>query len=231
MLNKNTIQVLQSITPITNSAIISYPITTIQNASRDVLGNINLEALGEEAFDEFGIFDLSSFLGAVGILDEPVITMENKVISAKDTDSSIKFVTSSVAAIEDFTTDPRKITSTVSAPSVVSVNIETDMIAKIRKGVNLFKTLKDVFIIKNDDGVFLKTGNKESFARNDNSYQVQLTPSVNEGENFELAIPVENFLSLPAIDYTLNVKHNPNAGEYRITAENAIYQFVLSLKV
>lgn len=230
MLNKNTIQVLQSVVPITNSVIISYPVTTIQNETKDVMGNINLEVLGEKQFDEFGIFDLSSFLGAVGILEEPNIELNNGIITAKDSDSSIKFVTSSPSSVSDFTTNPKYITSSCAVHSVVEVSISTEMISKIRKGVNLFKTLKDVFIVKNGDDIFLKTGNKESFARNDNSYQVRLDPLVNMGKDFELAIPVENFLSLPSIDYTLKIKYNEEVKVYRIIIENTIYQFVLSIK-
>ena len=130
MLNKNTIQVLQSVVPITNSVIISYPVTTIQNETKDVMGNINIEVLGEKQFDEFGIFDLSSFLGAVGILEEPNIEVNNGIITAKESDSSIKFVTSSPSSVSDFTTNPKYITSSCAAHSVVEVSISTEMISK-----------------------------------------------------------------------------------------------------
>jgi len=230
MLNNNSIQILQSITSITNSALISYPVTTITNANKDVLGNIDFSAIDPDGWDEFGIFDLNSFLGALSVLDEPNITMENRVILAEDSDSSISFLTATPSAVSDYITDPDNITTTVAAPSVVEVPIDTVLITKIRKGVNVFKTLKDLFIVKNDEGVFLRTGNKESFTRNDNSYKVKLAPSVNTGNNFEVAIPVENFLSLPSMDFTLKVKYNAQYDAYRITAENAIFQFVLSIK-
>ena len=229
MLNENSIQILQSIVNITNSAILSYPVTTIQNQNRNVIANIDFSKIDDE-FEEYGIFDLSSFLGALSVLEAPVITLQNKVIEAKDSDSQIKFVTSSPSSLEDFTTNPAKITTTCSAKSVVEVQIDTDLINRIRKGASVFKTLKDLFIIKEGDKIILKTGNKESFARQDNSYTINLEPSLCHGDDFNIAIPIDNFLALPAMDFTLAIKQGPS-GDYRVVMENQIFQFVLSVIV
>lgn len=230
MLNNNSVKILQSITGITNSVIISYPTTTISNSNSDIQGNIDFSKLDEE-FEEYGIFDLSSFLNAIDVLDEPVVLMNEGIITATDTDSSISFVTSSPASLGDFTCDPLNITTTVAAPSIVELNVDTALMTKIRKGVGVFKTLKDLFIVKDDTGVYLRTGNKESFARRDNSYKIKLDTSMNTGKNFEIAIPVDNFLALPAIDFELKVKYNEQADAHRIVVENAIFQFVLSIRV
>jgi len=230
MLNSDTRQVLSSIQAITNSAIINYPVTTISNPSKDVLGNINIDKLEDETFDEFGIFDLGSFLGALSILEEPTIELENGTIKASDANSAIDFITSSPAILGDFTTSPKNITSTVSAPSVVEVELNTEIMGKLRKGVSAFKTLKDVFIVKEGDTVYLKTGNKESFSRGNNSYKMTMTPSINEGKDFELAIPIENLLSLPSMDYDLKIKYNETRDAHRVVMSNDIFDFVLSVK-
>jgi len=225
MLKPASIQVLQSITNITNSVIVDYPITTIQNPSRDVIGNINFANVDEE-FSSYGIFDLNSFLGALSVLDEPTINLEEGIIKAVDTDSSINFVTSSLASLEDFTTNPQKITSTVAFDSVVEVAIDIDLINRIRKGASVFKSLKDLFIVKEGAKLTLKTGNKESFSRQDNSYTINLNPTVNNGADFNIAIPIDNFLSLPAMDFTLAIKEKN--GQYRVVMQNEIFEFVLS---
>jgi len=226
MLNENSIQILQSIVNITNSAILSYPVTTIQNQNKNVLANIDFSQL-DESFEEFGIFDLSSFLGALMILEEPNISLINKVITAQDADSTIKFVTSSPSSLEDFTTDPEKITSTCAVGSILEVDINVDLFNRIRKGASVFKTLKDLFIVKEGDNISLKTGNKESFARQDNSYKINLTPTLDAGVDFNIAIPIDNFLSLPSMDFKLAIKHGPD-GSFRVVMENKIFQFVLS---
>lgn len=230
MLNNNSVKILQSITGITNSVIISYPITTISNANSDIQGNIDFSKLDGQ-FDEYGIFDLSSFLNAIDILDNPKVSMSDGIITATDSDSSISFVSSAPSSLDDFTCDPLNITTTVAAPSVVEVKVNTSLISRIRKGVAAFKTLKDLFIVKDDTGVYLRTGNKESFTRRDNSYKIKLDTELNTGKNFEIAIPVDSFLALPSIDFDLKVKYNEAADAYRIVVENAIFQFVLSVRV
>ena len=206
MLNKYTLQILQSITGITNSAIITYPETIIQNHNKDVIGIIDFSVNDSEAWDEFGIFDLSNFLGAISVLDNPEISLEDNYIVAKDSTSEIKYVTSYPDALSDFTTDPKKVTSTLQANSVVEVDIDTDTINKIRKGANVFKTLKDLFLIKEENEFYLKTGNKKKFNSQENSYSIKLEPEVISGEDFEIAIPIDNFLSLPSINFKLLVK-------------------------
>lgn len=164
------------------------------------------------------------------VLEEPTITLKDRIINATDTDSSINFVTSSPISLGDFTVPSENITTTIAANSVVEVNISTDLINKIRKGASVFKTLKDLFIVKDDTGVYLRTGNKESFSRQDNSYKIKLDTVINTGDNFEIAVPIDNFLSLPAMDFDLKIKFNPSAEAYRVTVENTIFQFILSIR-
>jgi len=231
MLNNDSIQLLQSVTAITNSVLISYPVTTITNEAKDVLGNIDFSKVDSEGWEEFGIYDLNSFLGAIAILENPVIKREGPSVIANDVDSSISFVVSDVSTMEAFTTDPENITSTCATESVVEISIDTDLINKIRKGVKVFKNLEDLFIVKEGDSIFLRTGNKESFTRTSNRYEIKLDPTVSSGPDFEITLLVNNFLLLPAMNYDMKIKYNPEYDLYRVTMENSIYQFVLSLVV
>lgn len=231
MLNKEAIKILQSITAISNSAIISYPITTIINDDADILCNIDFRVIDDQEFEEFGIMDLGSFLNAIDVLDEPSIELINKEVIAKDTNSQISFLTSSLAGLEEYTTDPHNITSIIeSDTAIVEVTVDTALIAKIRKGASVFKTLRDLFIIKNKDGVFLKTGNKETFVSRTNSYTIKLDTDIDIGDDFEIAIPINNFLALPNMEYALKIKYNEAVGAYRVTLENDIFDFVLSIR-
>lgn len=227
MLNKDTLQILQSITGITNSAIISYPETVIQNYNKDVVGIIDFSQREDEGWEEFGIFDLSNFLGALSVLEDPDIRLENEYIIATDKDSEIRFVTSYPSVLSDFTTNPSKVTTTLQADSVVEVEISTDTINRIRKGANVFKTLKDLFFIKEGDKFYIKTGNKKKFESQENSYSITLEPEVLRGDDFEIAIPIDNFLSLPLINFKLFIKEKN--GQYRVALTNNIFKFVLSI--
>jgi len=226
MLNKDTLQILQSITGITNSAIISYPQTVIQNYNKDVIGIIDFSQKEDEGWDEFGIFDLSNFLGALSVLDNPSIELKENSIIAKDSDSEIQFVTSYPSALQDFTTSPSKVTTTLQADSVLEVEINTDTINRIRKGANVFKTLKDLFLVKEGSEFFIRTGNKKKFNSKENSYSIKLEPELSKGDDFEIAIPIDNFLSLPLINFNLSIKEKN--GQYRVALTNNIFKFILS---
>jgi hypothetical protein len=118
----------------------------------------------------------------------------------------------------------------VNAPSVVEIPINTEIFTKIKKGSSVFKNLKDLFIIKEGDSIYLKTGNKESYSHSQNSYKHNLTPSTISGKDFELVIPIENFLSLPLMDFDMKVKYNEKKDEYRLVFQNDIFKFILALK-
>jgi len=226
LLNKETLQILQSITGITNSAIITYPITTIQNYNKNVIGTIDFSVNEDGGWEEFGIFDLSNFLGALTVLNDPKIILEDNTIIAKDEDSEIQFVTSYPDALQDFTTNPSKVETTLAVDSVIEVNISTDTINRIRKGANVFKTLKDLFLVKEGDNFYIRTGNKNKFNSKENSYSIKLEPELVKGDDFEIAIPINNFLTLPQIDFKLMIKEKN--GQYRVTLTNKIFKFVLS---
>lgn len=226
MLNKETLQILQSITGITNSAIITYPITTIQNYNKNIIGTIDFSVNEDGGWEEFGIFDLSNFLGALTVLNDPKIILEDNTIIAKDEDSEIQFVTSYPDALQDFTTNPSKVETTLAVDSVIEVNISTDTINRIRKGANVFKTLKDLFLVKEGDNFYIRTGNKNKFNSKENSYSIKLEPELVKGDDFEIAIPINNFLTLPQIDFKLMIKEKN--GQYRVTLTNKIFKFVLS---
>jgi hypothetical protein len=231
MLNTNTLDVLKTITPITNSAIISYPVTTITNSSRDILANIDFSKIDDESWEEFGIMDLSSFLNSISILDDnPTIEQDNVFIKAYDENSTIQFVTSYPSTLEDFTTNPEIIESTSRAESILEVQIDTNLFSKIKKGSSTFKNLRDLFIIKEGDKVYLKTGNKETFTSTSNSYTHYLNPCLDKGKDFELIVPVDNFLNLPLMDFTMKIKHNPKTEEFRLLFENEIFKFLFTLK-
>ena len=229
MLNKNTRDILQAVNNMTNSMIISYPVTTFTNDKKTILGNINFEDI-DEGWNEFGIMDLNSFLNSLNILEDPTITQKDVFIKADDSNSSIEFVTSYPSILEDFTTNPDIISRTVAADSILEVEIDSDLFSKIKKGSSVFKSLLDLFIIKEGDKIYLKTGNKESYTRTQNSYTFYLDPSIDKGEDFEIVIPIENFLSLPAMKFIMMVKMNQQTGEKRLVFVNDIFEILLTAK-
>ena len=227
MLSKATLQIIQGLSLINNKIVLEYPQSTITNLTQDIHGIIHLDKTND-SFETIGLWDSASFLAAISVLDEPTISLTDNILTAKDEYSTINYVVSSPSICEDAVTDPKIITSTMGINSDVEVRMDVDLVARVKRGLSIFKTLKDIFFIKEGDVFYLETGNKESFSTSQNSYRLKLTATKIQGEDFKICIPGENFMSLPNMDMEFKIHHKD--GQRRISMSNEIMSFVLSLK-
>ena len=95
------------------------------------------------------------------------------------------------------------------------------------------KTLKDIFIIKEGDNLSFRTGNKNTYDISQHSYEVKFQPKISKGKDFKIAIPIDNFLKPPMMEFNLAIKHKEVNGsdDYRICFGNEIFRFVLAQKL
>ena len=248
MFSPNTLKILDSITNINNSIVLEYPITSFKNQNGDIMCNIDFTHLESEEWTKFGIFDLSSFLNAISILDKPEIHNENGIITATDSNSEIRYLSSDPETLSFTVGNARVVDSTMNADSVAELKIDTKIFQKIRKGATVFKNLKDLIITNEEIGKGGKgelkfiTGNYNSgeFGIGAyNSYTINFEQGSNENSlngarvnrDFTIAIPIENFLALPPMEYTMAVKYNSERDSYRVTFFNEIFKFVLAIKI
>lgn len=227
MINKDTRAILKSLISVNNSMIIE-PTMHGADEFRSVLYRANLSEL-EDDIQEFGIFDTTAFLSSLDLLDEPVISLEGNMISASDANSTLKFVTSDVSALEDIVVKPAIIDSTLKANSVMEFTLTAELLGRLKKASGVFKTFDTLFIVKNDESTQLKMGSKDSFSKSNNSFAINVEPTLDEGKTFELPLPLESLLKVPAMDYTLQVKYNEAKDAYRVVLENALLVFVMTL--
>jgi len=227
MLTNNSIQIIQGLSEVSSKMVIEYPMSTIKNVTGDVYGIVHFDKINEK-FPTFAIWDTSSFLSALSILENPKISLKDNILTAQDDYSTINYVTSSPSICGDATCDPRIVTSTINMKSVVDLNMPIDVIARIKKGVNVFKTLKDLCFEKVGDTFTVSTTNKETFNASNNSFSLKLDADNITGEDFKIYIPADNFLKLPSMDYVFRVHEKD--GAHRISMTNDIFEFVLSLK-
>ncbi len=227
MLSQQTQTILKSLLQINNSFVISYPKFTIIDEFKSLPGIIDISSF-ETEFEEFGIFDGANFLNALDLMQNPAVTFKNNMITAKDENSVMNFVTSNPSSLEECVTNEKIITTTEAVPSVMEFNFNVDTIAKIKKAAGIFKTMDALFLVKDSD-VYLKIGSKTNFVASDNSYSLKIQTLIDETETISLAIPLENILKLPQVDYKCMVKYNKEKDIYRIVLKNEIYTFILSL--
>ena len=228
MLTKDTRAILKSMLSINNSAIIE-PTTYGRDEFSSIIFRLNLEDLETDPLPEFGIFDMGSFLSALDLLDEPTIELSGNIITATDANSTLKFVTSDISSLEDIAVKPTLIDSTLKVASILEFNFGAAALAKLKKAAGTFKVFDTLFIINDKSGIQLKMGTKDSFSKSNNSFSMKIESDVNTGKEFEIALPLESILKIPALDYTFHVKWNEQKDAYRVVLDNAIMTFVMSL--
>ena len=226
MLTKQTQQILKSLVSINNSFIVTYPEMTITDEFKSLIGIVNISYF-ESEFKEFGIFDGTSFLSSLDLLEDPSITFEDNLIKAKDKNTSMNFLTSFPSTLEDCVVNKVLIEKTVAVDSLLEFEFNEEILSKIKKASSVFKIFNTLFV-ENVNGVLsLRIGSKDTFNKSENAYSINI--GTNSEKDFSLSVPLENILKLPNTGYTLKVKYNQERDVYRIVMDNEIYTFVLSL--
>lgn len=231
MLNKNTINVLQSLNTITNSAILKYPTTVLNNPAGDVVVKLNLSTLDADAFQDIGIFNLSEFISTFKLFDEYDCSISDGVISISSDNNSLQYLTTSVNVLENFNKDENLFSSTAAVPSVAKFSLTPEDVKTIKSASGVFKDLEDIIIESKDKDITIKLGSTNNFNAKSNSFSIR-KPGQDATKEFVLKIPAENFNSLPVSDYTFEVKYNEQRDAYRVllTSNEADVQVLLAIK-
>jgi len=228
MINADTRNLLKQLKTVNNQMILAND-TYGCNEFKSILFKANL-GLVDDIPEEFGIFDMTNFVSALELLEDPEVTFnpETKVITAKDGNSTLQFLTSTPDSLDNVQINPKLISSTVAADSVFECQITEDHLKQVKKAQGVFKNF-DTLWIDNTNGAEMKLGTKNSFSKSNNAFSIKLTDDINTKE-FSISLPLESLMVLPDMDYTLRVKYNEERDAYRVVLDNALLTFVLSLQ-
>lgn len=227
MLTNETREVLKSLIPINNTMIVSSEMTGTDEF-KSILFKADLGQL--EEIEEFGIYDVTSFLSALDLLEEPEIVLDGNLITAKDSNSSLQFVTSDVSSLEDVHIKPSNINTTLDIESILEFTFNSDALNKIKKSANVFKTFDTVYVVKEGSTVQMKLGAMESYNKSNNSFTLNVDATLETSKDFHIAVPLETLMKVPAMDYNFMVKYNEERDTYRVVLENQLLTFLMSLK-
>ena len=178
-INENTLEVLQNFATINQNILIrpGQDIRTISEA-RNILGRATLNV---EFPNEFGIYNLNEFLGALTIVDKPNLDFKKYFFSAPDTLTfSEKDITMPECEVK-FTLDQSTIKKLKNAASTLGHN------ELIITGNNNLLTL-----------TVTDSGNSTA-----NSYSIDIDGEY-ESEMFKFILDIENLKILPG-DYEVNI--------------------------
>jgi len=215
MLNQNTINVLSAMNSITNSAILNYPTTILNNSAGDVIVKLNMETLDADPIPEIGIYNLSEFISTFKLFPEYECNIDENVINISNGDSSLQYLTTNVSVLENFNKKEDLFTSTEAVATVSTFTLSNDDVKTIKQAAGVFKDLADIIIDSKDGDIIVKLGSTNNFNAKSNSFSIK-KPGVNSTKEFTVKIPAENFNALPASDYTFEVKYNEQRDAYRL---------------
>lgn len=211
MLNKQTQKILSDLSTISTTAIISHPITGIQDIDRSIVAFINLEELGEEKFEQFGLMNISEFLNVISLVDNADITMDNKIATIKNNATTTKYYTTDISIIEDaYGTIVAILDNINNAFEAASFDISSEMLDKLKKTTNILK-LSDLVIKPENGGLELTL--TDSLTSDSNSSKSIVMGECND-ETMSIVIDMNNIKKIPSGSYNVKVAKNPKSGSY-----------------
>ncbi len=218
MLNKNTINVLQALNSITNSVILNYPTTILNNSAGDVIVKMNMKALDTDSIPEIGIYNLSEFISTFKLFEDYKCVINENIINISNESSTLQYLTTNTSVLENFNKKEDLFVSTENVATVSSFVLTKEDVKTIKSAASVFKELTDIIIQSKDGDIIVKLGTTNNFNAKSNSFSIKKTQvdGVSTQKEFIVKVPSDNFNSLPLSEYSLEVKYNEERDAYRL---------------
>ena len=220
MFNQKSLDVLQQINAITNSAILEFPVSVFVAETGDIQVYWDISKVDPEEFPSIGLMDsLADFLQLFKLFPEDrSVSIEDNVISVKSGRSASTLITSNLVLMDAFKRDATQFERTEEAPSVAVFDLEVEDMKQIKSASSVFRDLTEVIITSKDGDIEVSLGATNRFGARSNTYSV--VKDAETTKEFEIKIPVENFKVLPNSHYEVQVKYNSKRDSYRILMIN-----------
>jgi len=195
-LSKTTLSVLKNFSTL-NSNILVKPGNVLRTITPSKNGMA--EATIEETFDvEFGIWDLSKFLGVISLFSAPKFEFGEKSVVIHGGNGS---------RVTYFYSEPRLLTTptkNVNMPSIsLSVDITEKTFAELQKASSVLQ-LPDLSFVNENDRIMAVVSDLQDPTTN--NYKVDVGANKSNSE-FSLNFKIENIKILPG-DYTIEFSKN-----------------------
>lgn len=206
-LSKETQTILKNYSTI-NSNLLLKPgnkLSTI-SAQKNVMSEVTVS---ETFTEQFGIYDLNEFLGALSLFNDPELDFNSKFVTIKEGSNNIKFF----AASENVLVAPSK-----------SINFPTSDVEFTLTAQNLQMILKtssvlratDVSIIGDGENLTIQVGDKKNSTGNSFSAIVGETD-----KSFTAFLKVENMKMIPG-DYKVEIS-NKKISKFSAVTTDLVY--------
>ena len=194
-LSENTLQILRNFSGINQNLLIKSGsnIKTISEA-RNVVATADVT----ESFEkDFGIYDLSEFIGVMGLVDTPTLKFEDDFVTVSDSSgrSKVKYF----YAAEETLTSPAK---DVNMPDGdVKFTLDNDTLNKLKKAASTLG--HNEVSIKANNGV-LSLSIVENQNATSNAFSIDIDGEFKQDAVFNFIISISNLKILPG-DYEVEI--------------------------
>ena len=154
--------------------------------------NVMADATVSETFPDFGIYDLNEFLGAMSLFEDPELDFEDKYVTIKQGNMSIKYFAADASVL----TAPQK--SITFPQAEIEFTMTAAMLNMVHRTASVLRAT-DLSIIGDGETITAVVGDKKNATGNSFSEPVGTTD-----KTFRVNLKVENLKMLPG-EYTVSI--------------------------
>ena len=214
-LSNRTLEVLKNFSTI-NSNILVKPGNVLTTISP--IKNVMSEATVEEDFDtEFGIWDLSKFLGTISLFNKPEFEFHENHVKILEENNSTE--------VTYYYSEPRLLTTVskkINMPeAVVSCTLTQTVFSDILRAASVLQ-VSDIAIRSNEQDIEIVALDKSDSTTNNYSVTIGNNPT---GADFTFYFKAENLKMLPG-DYDINISDKV-VSEFNKVNDDLIYWVAL----
>lgn len=206
-ISKKTIELLKNFANINPNLMIKQGnrLATI-TAHKNVMASVTVD----ESFpNDFGIYDLNEFLGAVSLFEDPDFVFSGTDVKIKQDKNSIKFGAADASVL----TSPQK--EIVFPDSDIDFNVSASNLAMIQKTSSILRG-SDLSISGDGSKITATVLDKKNPALNTYSLELGATD-----KSFNVFLKVENLKMLPG-DYSVSVSKK-KISRFKATGSDLVY--------
>jgi hypothetical protein len=206
-LSKETIGIFKNYAGINSNLLLKEgnKIATI-SAQKNVMSDT---VVGETFPNEFGIYDLNEFLGAMSLFEDPELEFGQKFVTIKEGDNSIKYFAAEASVL----TAPTK---EITFPSHdIEFTLTNNMLGMIQRTASVLR-VTDLSIHGDGSNISVQVGDKKNSTGNSYRSSVGTTD-----KTFTVNLKVENLKMLPG-DYVVSIS-SKKISRFKSVTGNLVY--------
>lgn len=232
LLNSKTCNLLNTLSSISNTCILRYPCTIINDESKSIIAKVDLSDY-ESDFEPIGLNNkINNLTSIISMMSDPEVERVDNILCIRDNSNKIesKFVTDSIELLSSTEFKIETFERVLNAVTVSEFKLTTDDIARFKTAHSVYAELSDV-IFEYKDGVCISLGAQNKFNRSDNCFSI--TKDVESTKNFKCSINFDVLQRIPKVDYNVCVKYSEKTTTYALvlTSETIKTSIVLSTLV